>query len=68
MGKGKNKDKTNPWSSQHKGAKGKEKGKEKGKDKGLDQGLQKGKAKEKGKGKAPSRVRADPTEEAHFRR
>eukprot|EP00439_Symbiodinium_sp_Y106_P039046 s7745_g4.t1 len=68
MGKGKSKGKTKPRQSQHKGAKGKEKGKEKGKDKGQEQDLQKGKAQEKGKGKAPSRVRADPTEEAHFRR
>lgn len=64
MGKGKSKGKTKPRQSQHKGAKGKEKGK----DKGQQQDLQKGKAQEKGKGKAPSRVRADPTEEAHFRR
>ena len=68
MGKGKSKGKTKPRQSQHKGAKGKEKGKEKGKDKGQEQDLQKGKAQEKGKGKAPSTLRADPTEEAHFRR
>ena len=51
-----------------KGQKARRKERRKERTRAWDQGLQKGKAKEKGKGKAPSRVRADPTEEAHFRR